>query len=110
MLAALTPLGVCSGLPQAPLGEPVNEVYGASSSSLVSRIVSGRARASRSCRMDVRTSLVCIFCTGRRCGDVAMPTPRFVDGGWIGEEGVGKLVPPDGEVKEIFRGVTVGSA
>jgi len=39
-----------------------------------------------------------------------MPTPRFVDGGWIGEEGVGKLAPPDGEVKEIFRGVTVGSA
>ena len=50
MLAALTPLGVCSGLPQAPLGEPVNEVYGASSSSLVSRIVSGRTRASRICR------------------------------------------------------------
>ena len=34
--------------------------------------------------------------------------PRFVDSDRIGEGGVGALAPPDGEVKEIFRGVTVG--
>ena len=33
MSAALTPSRACSGMPQAPLGEPVNEVYGASPSS-----------------------------------------------------------------------------
>ena len=111
MMAALTPSGASSGLPQAPLGEPVNDVYGASPSSLASGIVSGRARASRACRIEVRTSLVCMFCTAWRYGDVAMPAPRLVAvDDRVGEGGVGALAPPGDEVKEIFRGVTVGSA
>ena len=93
--------------PQAELGDPLKVVYGASFSSSDSMIVSGRMRASRASRMEVRTSRVLMSCRGWSCGDEVMPGPRFKDR--MGEGGIRVGAPAGVEEKDILRGVAVGS-